>query len=374
MVACTRGPGGDDALEVAHLLAAHPSIEPNLQDTRGRNVFFYACGHSTDALANMLITIFPNLEVDNCDQLTKRTAFMEACLHGMESVVSWFLSRSRKSDPPFLQQTNTKGKTALQQVLVKRGLNRDEIVPLPVVEILSKHGGCLPDIYTSGKLHGIYGVEQTSDNSVATMEIDLEDVHRRYGQGRTALMLVSEHYSFAVNYLLSRPTIDSACVNSQDDDGRSALMFACFYGNTYAIKALLASPLVDIHLRDHDGLSALEYSLGYIQRQSNPLSFSNAPSILDHPSWNPSSIRKAVFTIVQNEDISAWSFSRLLEHERARGSFKWDLELGDPDTILLVLHAAHRYPSVFLDIVLVHCLISQEPSDVIASRVDRLFL
>jgi ankyrin repeat protein len=103
---------------------------------------------------------------------------------------------------------------------------------------------------------------------IAAREDRLEDLKRRLGvaganinsqseDGVTALMYASRGcYPKVVRYLLRQ----GADVNVSDKSGRNALMYATRALCLPAVKSLLKSPDIQVKMRDHRGRSVLHYA------------------------------------------------------------------------------------------------------------------
>ncbi|KAF6742124.1 hypothetical protein DFP72DRAFT_1109602 [Ephemerocybe angulata] len=328
--------------KLLRLLASIPNIDPNLPTQRQETAFSnLLCKHEihqerrdSERIARFLTSTFPNLTVDNYS-LTKETPFMRACKSFMHSLVAWFLSRNCSSDPDFLCQEDEKGLTALEQMVdwgwlplddndeesqdgpleaqdeEKQGglfdlpevrFSNDNARALEVMDMLTSHGGIVrvssrPS--TQGSLP-IYHLGTSGSEECLFPAVCLNDSPiRRYEDGRTALMLLA-NFPLAVKYTTSRIGDKEGQINTQDDDGRSALMYACFGQDTdkaeLSVKVLVSCPAIDIYLRDRDGMSALDYAV-YSKN------FKALQALLAHPSWDSPALRKALIIATQNQNI-----------------------------------------------------------------------
>ncbi|KAF5340763.1 hypothetical protein D9611_007497 [Ephemerocybe angulata] len=168
-------------------------------------------------------------------------------------MVTWFLSRNRENDPDFIHQEDRGRRTALKRLVasVRLGGRNSWDGRQMIMKLLTRRGG------TVRVLHG-EGVFQTISS------VCLNDNHRRYGNGRTSLMIMALNYPLALKYLISRNSEDPDFLNAQDDDGLSALMIASKgrgVRRVESVKLLTALPSIDIHLRDRIGKSALVHAL-----------------------------------------------------------------------------------------------------------------
>lgn len=355
--------------EIVHLIASYPDVDPNIRDVTGRTAFYMACRWDSDeTAATTLISSFQNLEVDVRDPWRGNlTAFMQACRHGLTSTVQWFLSRKCPGDPDFVQQKDREGRTAFEQVIALDDtlLSNDRVwEDNAIVGSLLAHGSCvrMPAIPWSvlgqredanARLSRVRDVRRARASAVSRKQfpgavdhvaVQLNDVTRRYGQGQTALMLAagagSFHYIWAITYLLSLPDIDDY-INARDEDGRSALMYSCFWGSWRAMDILLSHPSINIHIRDHRGLSLLEYVLDRFQRGCGFPSESYLPSLFNHATWTLPLIRGAVINAVNTPGIESGALSLLFEVQKVEAAFVWDFQIGSLDTVLLIC-ALHR--------------------------------
>ncbi|KAF5332805.1 hypothetical protein D9611_005252 [Ephemerocybe angulata] len=344
--------------KLLRLLASIPNIDPNLptqsQETAFSNLL---CKHEihqerrdSEKIARFLTSTFPNLTVDNYS-LTKETPFMRACTSFMHSLVAWFLSRNCSSDPDFLCQEDEKGLTALEQ-MVDRGwlplddndeesqdgpleaqdeekqgglfdlpevrFSTDNARALEVMDILTRHGGTvrvssrrsMQGSLPTYQLGGPLGAEGCSVTTICLNDSPA----RRYEDGRTALMLLAT-FPLAVGYLISRIRENEIQINAQDDTGRCALMYACFGQDTsrafQSVAVFIACPSVDIHLRDRDGMSALDYAV-------YSWNFDALDVLLEHPSWDPLTLGNAIITAARNDNMVPQSLLALLQVQKVR--------------------------------------------------------
>ncbi|KAF6748362.1 hypothetical protein DFP72DRAFT_574848 [Ephemerocybe angulata] len=354
--------------KLLRLLASIPNIDPNLPTQRQETAFSnLLCKHEihqerrdSEKIARFLTSTFPNLTVDNYS-LTKETPFMRACTSFMHSLVAWFLSRNCSSDPDFLCQEDEKGLTALEQ-MVDRGwlplddndeesqdgpleaqdeekqgglfdlpevrFSNDNARALEVMDMLTSHGGIVrvssrPS--TQGSLP-IYHLGTSGSEECLFPAVCLNDSPaRRYEDGRTALMLLAT-FPLAVGYLISRIRENEIQINAQDDTGRCALMYACFGQDTsrafQSVAVFISFPSIDIHLRDRDCMSALDYAV--YSRNSKALDV-----LLEHPSWDPPTLANAVITAAQNHNIVLRDLLTLLQTQKVRNLNAADGEFAD---------------------------------------------
>ncbi|KAF6753254.1 hypothetical protein DFP72DRAFT_427271 [Ephemerocybe angulata] len=326
---------------ILQLFNSHPGIDVDLPDSNGNTPFAMTCSHSAP-VAQFLISSVQTLKLDTRNKWGE-TPFMHACDSFLETLVNWFLSR----DPGgchFPHQEDEEGLTALERILAYEGFetvrNREGRSYLRDWQRDSglRRTGCLGDLaemirillgYASyvrvvrtGHSEGlpIYQVQTSRTQQYPTIHVCLEDGHRRYEDQRTSLMLLA-NYPAALKHLVSENENNPHVINAQDTDGRCALMYACFGrqdpGDASArlsVKLLTSCPSIDIHLRDRDGMSALDYAL-----YSNNIDARDV--LLAHPSWDAPGIRNAVISTAQELKIRSEALRNLLRIQQIQDAF-----------------------------------------------------
>ncbi|KAF5332806.1 hypothetical protein D9611_005253 [Ephemerocybe angulata] len=347
------------------LFASTPNIDPNLPNVKQETAFsilldLHEGGHrrgDSEKIAHFLTSTFPNLTIDT-RSLTRETPFMKACNSMLYSVVVWFLSRNCSNDPDFIRQEDERGLTALEQMVDwwwlpseyddeeeqveplelshaeeskgkpfdAQGFSNEKARALAVMDILTKHGGTvrvssrqstqgsLPDYQLAGPL----GAEEGPFTAICLNDSPV----RRYEDGRTALMLLA-NFHMAVRYIISKIGDKDDQINARDDNGRSALMYACSGKATdrakLSVEAFVSCPSIDIHLRDRDGMSALDYTV-------NSSNFEALDVLLAHPSWNRLILRNAVITAAQHRNIVLEGLQGLLQPQPVRNFLLNDVD------------------------------------------------
>ncbi|KAF6761389.1 hypothetical protein DFP72DRAFT_39235 [Ephemerocybe angulata] len=327
---------------ILQLFVSHPGIDVDLPDSNGNTPFAMTCSHSAP-VAQFLISSVQTLKLDTRNKWGE-TPFMHACDSFLETLVNWFLSR----DPGgchFPHQEDEEGLTALERILAYEGFatvrNREGRSYLRDWQRDSglRRTGCLAGLaemirillgYASyvrvvrtGHSEGlpIYQVQTSRTQQYPTIHVCLEDGHRRYEDQRTSLMLLA-NYPAALKHLVSENKNNPRVINAQDNDGRCALMYACFGqskdpGDASArlsVKLLTSCPSIDIHLRDRDGMSALDYAL-----YSNNIDARDV--LLAHPSWDAPGIRNAVISTAQELKIRSEALRNLLRIQQIQDAF-----------------------------------------------------
>ncbi|KAF6753252.1 hypothetical protein DFP72DRAFT_427244 [Ephemerocybe angulata] len=343
------------------LFTSHPGIDVDLLDSTGDTLFSAACSFENDAVAQFLISSLPNLKVDTRNKWGE-TPFMRACDSSSKQLVEWFLSR----DPGgchLLHQEDNEGNTALEGILAYEGLPtaqnkhgrkfrrlqmhedwEDEDDLNDMIRILSdsRHASHVRMVRAGHESLPIYHIRASSrmPHQPPTVHVSLGDGHRRYEDERTSLMLLAS-YPAAVKYLVSENENNPDFINAQDNDGRCALMYVCFgqdpEGAEFSIEILTSCPSVNIHLRDRDGMSALDHAL--YSKNIDP--FNALEVLLRHPSWNPSAVRNAVIAAAQQEIIESEYLECLLIQESVQKAFSTP-GAGRADGFALITALRHR--------------------------------
>ncbi|KAF5332459.1 hypothetical protein D9611_005351 [Ephemerocybe angulata] len=321
------------------LFTSHPGIDVDLPDSTGDTPFSAACSFKDDTVAQFLLSSFPNLKVDtrNWDG---ETPFMHACDAGSETLVKWFLSRSPGSCH-FLYQEDEEVTTALERIVTDDGRptqvahrhypvgpGMDIEAVEGIIRILSEHASHVRMVRDGhNKSLPVY-VPWTSISrrkqspTTVPVHVCLNDSHRRYEDERTSLMLLA-NYPCAVKYLFSENADNPEFINAQDRDGRCALMYACFgqdpHDAEFSIEILTSCPSLNVHLRDRDGMSALDYAL-----YSNNIDA--LETLLKHPSWDAPGIRNAVISTAQELKIPSEALRDLLRTRRIQDAFSSNIE------------------------------------------------
>ncbi|KAF6755935.1 ankyrin repeat-containing domain protein [Ephemerocybe angulata] len=331
MLACRRlSSDGDERLP--RLFISQPGIDPDLPSLSGETVLsvclsepYTSFSDRRDTISQLLISSFPNIDVDT-ENRRGETSFMHACDSSSLAMVTWFLSRNRESDPDFIHQEDWRGRNALERLVEEPEYgSREELDGRQMImELLTRHGG------TVRVLHG-KGESQTISS------VCLNDNHRRYGNGRTSLMVMALSYHLALQYLISRNSQDPDFLNAQDNDGLSALMIASKEHVDFSVKLLTACSSIDIHLRDRTGKSALVHVLEHNNVEAMAI-------LLDHASWNLKSIRKAVIAAAQSS-ISPDMLNKLLGAKEVQQAFSWRLDAGDSADVIVLLAMLRRRPN-----------------------------
>ncbi|KAF6753277.1 ankyrin repeat-containing domain protein [Ephemerocybe angulata] len=337
------GPEG----RILHLFASHPGIEVDLPDAAGDTPLSHACGsYRTSGVAQFLLSSIPTLKIDTSNKRGE-TPFMRACENLSVTVVNCFLSR----DPGVLHclQEDYEGKTALERIVAYDGetLTRNRIpqgidgrlLVHQIIRILLQHASHVRMVPTATKhaegLPSIYQVRASRAEQSPTF-VCLEEGHRRYEDGRTALMLLVD-YPVTLEYLVSVNLDNSDFINAQDSDGRCALMYACSgqvpASTSFSVHVLISHPSININLRDRTGMSALDYALC-----SENIHVLN--QLLGHPSWDAPAIRNAVITAVQELKIHSKAIQGLLEAQQVQIAFSNNSATAD--ATLLMAGLLHR--------------------------------
>ncbi|KAF5332616.1 hypothetical protein D9611_005341 [Ephemerocybe angulata] len=341
-----------DKESILRLFLSHPAIDVDLPDSNGDTPFSHACSfEDSHGVAQFLISSLPNLKVDTRNKWGE-TPFMHACDAWSEIRVKWFLSR----DPGgchFPHQEDDEGNTALERVVAYEGFaaarNREgrstfnlrdyqkteewfEALEVclrgiePIIRILSQHASYVRMVRAGHESLPIYQLRTSRPNwQSPTVHVCLNDGHRRYEDERTSLMLLAS-YPAAVKYLVSENGDNPDFINAQDTDGRCALMYVCFgqdsEGAESSVRILTSCPSIDIHLRDRDGMSALDYAM--YSKNTKALHV-----LLGHPSWNPPAIRKAVITAAQELKIPSEALRDLLQTQQIQDAFSSNTDKED---------------------------------------------
>ncbi|KAF6761411.1 hypothetical protein DFP72DRAFT_39649 [Ephemerocybe angulata] len=303
---------------ILRLFTSHPGIDVDLPDSNGNTPFSHACSFEEDGVAQFVISSLPNLKVDTRNKWGG-TPFMHACDARLEIMVKWFLSR----DPGgcyFPHQEDDDGNTALERIVDDSNPPEDQEMAgelEKIIRILSQDTSQVRVMWAENESLPIFQLWTSSDQRSPTVHVCLNDSHRRYEDGRTSLMLLA-NYPAAVKYLVSENENNPDFINAQDSDGRCALMYVCFgqdpEGAAFSIEILTSYPSVNIHLRDRDGMSALDYAL-YLKN------IEALNILLDHSSWNPSEIRSAIITAAQKRDIDTEGLAYLLDTALVQHAF-----------------------------------------------------
>ncbi|KAF6761418.1 hypothetical protein DFP72DRAFT_1062411 [Ephemerocybe angulata] len=361
--ACGSVFGTSDDLNDLRLFTSHPGIDVNLPDLNGDTPFSEACSTEDDDAAQFLISSIPNLKVDTRNKWGE-TPFMHACDERLETLVKWFLSRDPGSCH-FLHQEDDEGNTGLERFVAhegwatvrnkegRLGFNlrkrqrevgwgiRDLGQVDKIIRILSEQASHVRMVRDGHESLPIYRLQTSSDQRPTTIHVCLKDGHRRYENERTSLMLLA-HYPAAVKYLVSENENNPDFINAQDNDGRCALMYACFgqhpEGARLSVKILTSCPSLNVHLRDRDGMSALDYAL-------HSKNIEALKVLLEHSSWNPPAIRNAAIVAAQEPKIRSEAIQALLRAQQVQDAFS-----NDPDNVTL-LRAALLHRVDWKDIV-----------------------
>jgi ankyrin repeat protein len=158
-----------------------------------------------------------------------------------------------------------------------------------------------------------------------------------------------ERYPLFLESLILRKEVD---VNCTDEKGRTALMYAAFYNNIGATKALCAHPSIDLNLQDKEYRTALYWSVlqrhvdvcrllvgtdGIVVNPKEP--YGNTPlhlaviqndlaclnALLTHPNCDPNAAdRYGVTPLLSSMSHSYGIFERLLKDKRTRLNAKED--------------------------------------------------
>ncbi|KAF6761395.1 hypothetical protein DFP72DRAFT_1090517 [Ephemerocybe angulata] len=331
--------------KILRIFTSHHGIEVDLPDSRGDTPFSRACVSRNSGVAQFLITAIPNLEVDTRNKWGE-TPFMHACDAQSETMVEWFLSRA-PGGCHFLRQEDNEGNTALERIVACEGMGiyrgTSYGIGVGVRELCDKIIRILSE-YTHVRMvwdvHSLstYRLRTSSTHQSPTVHVCLEDDHRRYAGERTSLMLLA-NYPGAVMHLASGNKDNPGFMNAQDIDGRSALMYACFgqdhnIGARLSVGIFTSCPSVNVHLRDRDGMSALDYAL--YSKNIDALEV-----LIDHPSWNNPANRSAAITAAQKRfrNIDPGALESLLNTQSVQGAFE---EAGDSETDGCALMTALR--------------------------------
>ncbi|KAF5332680.1 hypothetical protein D9611_005328 [Ephemerocybe angulata] len=246
-------------------------------------------------------------------------------------------------------QEDYEGKTALERIVAYDGetLTRNRIpqgidgrlLVHQIIRILLQHASHVRMVPTATKhaegLPSIYQVRASRAEQSPTF-VCLEEGHRRYEDGRTALMLLVD-YPVTLEHLVSVNLDNSDFINAQDSDGRCALMYACSgqvpASTSFSVHVLISHPSININLRDRTGMSALDYAL-----YSENIHVLN--QLLGHPSWDAPAIRNAVITAVQELKIHSKAIQGLLEAQQVQIAFSNNSATAD--ATLLMAGLLHR--------------------------------
>ncbi|KAF6753235.1 hypothetical protein DFP72DRAFT_849249 [Ephemerocybe angulata] len=327
--------------KILRILSSYPGIEVDLPDSHGDTPFSRMCNENGSAVPQFLISSIPNLKVDTRNEWDE-TPFMHACDAKSEWMVEWFLSRDGPGGWHLLRQEDDEGLTVLGRVLAYEGFatvrNREGRSNFKLRAYQRKPGwGNLEDpdqidriLITLSKQgnqarvaragHGplpIYQFRNSRAQTSPMVHVYLNDDHRRYEDERTSLMLLA-NYPAAVKHLVSRNEDNPNFINALDIDGRCAIMYASFGQDSTramkSVKTLTSCPSLNVHLRDRDGMSALDYALF-------SYNWDAATVLLDHPSWTSPTIRSAVITAARQRNISLHSLEWLLDARQGAFSF-----------------------------------------------------
>ncbi|KAF6761401.1 hypothetical protein DFP72DRAFT_1090534 [Ephemerocybe angulata] len=345
------------AWRVIHLLTSHPHIDVDLPDSERNTPFACVCFSENSGLAQVLISSIPDLKVNTRNELGE-TPFMRACDSFLEPVVTWFFSRDPGGSHDFLYQEDNEGKTALERIMAYEGcatkryhkkrlfkfreshqgwgtesIRIDQVNK--ILAILSKHPSHVRMTRDGHKRLPIYRIQGSGVQPQSpTVHVYLNYGHRRYEDERTSLMLLA-NYPATVKHLVGRNEYNPDFINAQDSDGRCALMYACFgqhpEGARLSVKILTSCPSLNVHLRDRDGMSALDYAL-------HSKNIEALKVLLEHSSWNPPAIRNAAIVAAQEPKIRSEAIQALLRAQQVQDAFS-----NDPDNVTLLRAALlHR--------------------------------
>ncbi|KAF5332741.1 hypothetical protein D9611_005369 [Ephemerocybe angulata] len=344
---------------ILHLFTSHPHVDVDLPDSIGGTPISYVLRAEQDDVAQFLIASVPTLKVDTRNNW-EETPFMHACDMLSDTVVEWFLSRA-PSGRHLLHQEDDEGMTTLERILAYEGFasvrNRegrsnfnlreyqldvgwttdDHEQVDKIIEILSRHGSSVRMVRNGHESLPLYQLRSSGTKQSPTVHVTLDDGHRRYEDGRTSLMLLV-NYPNAVKYLVSKYKDNPDFINAQDTDGRSALMYVGFRRDSdtaeLSVEHITSCPSVDIHLRDRDGMSALDYAV-----------YSENIVVLDvllnHPSWDLPAIRTAVITAAHNRNITRGALEHLLNAGWVQDAFS-DVGHGKADGCALITALRRR--------------------------------
>ncbi|KAF6753259.1 hypothetical protein DFP72DRAFT_427487 [Ephemerocybe angulata] len=314
---------------ILHPFTSHPGVDVHLPNSFGDTPFSEACTFQEDDVAQFLISSIPNLQIDtrNC---WGKTPFMCACDSFLETLVKWFLSR-HPGHCHFLYQEDDEGNIALERIVAHSiFLEAREMAGelVKIIRILSQHASQVRVVWVENEESlPIFEMRTSSTQQSPTVHVCLKDSHRRYEDERMSLMLLA-NYPAAVKYLVSENADNPEFINAQDRDGRCAIMYACFgldpelfesNFDMFSVEILTSFPSLDVHLRDRDGMSALDYAL--YSKNIEALKF-----LLDHPLWEPPAIRNAVITAAQKRNINPEALVSLLNTDSVQEAFA---EAGD---------------------------------------------
>lgn len=334
-----RGAPDERTRRLIGAFASHPGIDPNLVCSGGNTHLLRFCRDRSQYAADLLISSFPNLEF-HTENRKGQTPLGQACESRSAFLVDQILSRNPGT---VHHQENRNGQTALERLLERSAYN---MYPTgeegQIIGLLTMYGGTIRMLQAARGSLPIYlpmsavGDERSKSQVIF---VSLDDRHR-YENGRTSLMLMA-NVPRALKYLISKFGDRADWVNAQDNYGRSALMHACFdgQGQTSIEVLVLFCSSVDIHLRDRQGISALEYAM------SSGM-FEAIEILLNHESWNPLSIRKAIIAATQKQVISAspLALCKLLATQRVQNALSelQMLDRGDRRDIIGLMAMLHR--------------------------------
>ncbi|KAF6761381.1 hypothetical protein DFP72DRAFT_1090484 [Ephemerocybe angulata] len=310
---------------ILHPFTSHPGVDVHLPNSYGNTPFSEACTFQEDGVAQFLISSIPNLQIDTRDCRGK-TPFMCACDSFSETLVKWFLSR-HPGRCHFLHQEDDEGNIALERIVAHSSfLGGWEMAgeAEKIIRILSQYASQVRVVpWAENESLPIFEMRTSRTQQSPTVHVCLKDSHRRYEDERTSLMLLA-NYPAAVKYLVSENADNPEFINAQDRDGRCAIMYACFVQDPelfdiLSVEILTSFPSLDVHLRDRDGMSALDYVL--YSKNIEALKF-----LLDHPLWEPPAIRNAVITAAQKRNINPEALVSLLNTDLVQEAFS---EAGD---------------------------------------------
>jgi ankyrin repeat domain-containing protein 50 len=267
----------DGLFDIVQILLQHPSIEINLQDEHGRTALHNASINGHTNIIQLLLQ-HPTIDI-NCSDKNGWTALTTAVDCGHADVVRLLLahkdidiSASRVGEPGFWESipwlaNYSEGKcmTLPLDLRLQLRIKLSESLYLAagdgdkdIVELLLQQPDIEPNahygIYNTTPLHEAIsgGHLKVVEAFLLHPQVDVNSVDER---GWSALMYAAkEGHSDIVNALLQHPDID---INSVDEDGWSALMCAVNEEYSDIVNALLQHSDIDINQPNHTGWTPL---------------------------------------------------------------------------------------------------------------------
>ncbi len=239
-------------------------IDPNMQDNNGVTALMTA---SYNGLNNVVATILTTKGIDpNKQNKNGETSLMLASYNGHSKVVELLLA----AEGVDVNMQDKNGITALMLAIHKGHTDTVRmLLAAQVRERLSRLSGTLPD-----------------------SREPLQTINTQENRGFTALMFAcyNGHPEMAKMLLAA----DGIGVNIQDNSGMNALMRASYNGHTEVVELLLAAKGVDVNMQNRNGSTALMFACfsGHVEIARMLLASGRASPDYREPSIDPNKQNK----------------------------------------------------------------------------------